>query len=46
VGGDGKLVFDARLAGLAAAIVALRLRAPLLLVVVVAAVVAALVRLL
>jgi uncharacterized membrane protein len=39
-------VFDARLAGLAAAIVALRLRAPLLLVVVVAAVVAALVRLL
>jgi branched-subunit amino acid transport protein len=46
VGGDSKLVFDGRLAGLAAAIVALRLRAPLLLVVVVAAVVAALVRLL
>jgi hypothetical protein len=46
VGGDRTLVFDARLAGLAAAIVALRLRAPLLLVVVVAAVVAALVRLL
>jgi branched-subunit amino acid transport protein len=46
VGGDRELVFDARLAGLAAAIVALRLRAPLLVVVVVAALVAALIRLL
>ena len=44
VGGDRELVFDARLAGLAAAVVALRLRAPLLLVVVVAAAATALVR--
>jgi branched-subunit amino acid transport protein len=46
VGGDRKLVFDARLVGLAAAIVALRARAPLLLVVVIAAAAAALARLL
>ena len=44
VGGDHKLVFDARLLGLGAAVIALRLRAPLLLVVVVAAAVAALAR--
>ena len=44
VGGDRKLVFDARLAGLAAAALAIRLRAPLLVVVVVAAGVAAGVR--
>jgi branched-subunit amino acid transport protein len=44
VGGDRKLVFDARLAGLAAAVVALRLRAPLLAVVIVAAATAAVVR--
>jgi branched-subunit amino acid transport protein len=41
VGGDRKLVFDERLLGLAAAIVAIRLRAPLLAVVVVAAAVTA-----
>jgi branched-subunit amino acid transport protein len=41
VGGDRKLVFDARLVGLAAAVVAIRLRAPLLLVVVIAAAAAA-----
>jgi branched-subunit amino acid transport protein len=45
VGGDRELVFDARLAGLAAAVLALRLRAPLLLVVILAAATAALVRL-
>ena len=44
VGGDRKLVFDARLAGLAAAVVAIRLRAPLLIVVLVAAAVTAVVR--
>ncbi|HEX5470005.1 MAG TPA: AzlD domain-containing protein [Gaiellaceae bacterium] len=44
VGGDRELVFDARLLGLAAAVVAIRLRAPLLAVVVVAAAVAAAVR--
>ena len=37
VAGDRRLVFDARLLGLAGAVVALRLRAPMLLVVVVAA---------
>jgi len=44
-GGDRTLVFDERLFGIAAAIVAIRLRAPLLAVVVVAAGVTALVRL-
>ena len=44
VGGNHKLVFDARLFGLGAAVIAVRLRAPLLLVVVVAASVAALAR--
>jgi branched-subunit amino acid transport protein len=44
VGGDRKLVFDARLVGLGAAVLALRLRAPLLLVVVVAAATTAVVR--
>jgi hypothetical protein len=44
VGGDRELVFDARLLGLGAAVIALRLRAPLLLVVVIAAGVAALAR--
>ena len=38
VGGDRRLVFDARLLGLAGAAVAIRLRAPILLVVVLAAV--------
>jgi branched-subunit amino acid transport protein len=37
VAGDRRLVFDARLVGLAGAVVALRLRAPVLLVVVLAA---------
>ena len=46
VGGDRELVVDGRLLGLAAAAVALLLRAPLLLVVAVAAVVTALGRLL
>lgn len=41
-----QLVIDARMAGLAAAVVALALRAPFIVIVVVAAVVAALVRLL
>jgi len=41
VGGDRQLVFDERLLGLAAAIVAIRLRAPLLAIVVVAAAVTA-----
>jgi branched-subunit amino acid transport protein len=44
VGGDRHLVFDERLAGLGAAIVALRLRAPILVVIVVAAVVTAVLR--
>jgi branched chain amino acid efflux pump len=37
VGGNRRLVFDARLLGLAGAVAAIRLRAPVLLVVVVAA---------
>ena len=41
VGGDRRLVFDARLLGLAGAAVAIRLRAPILLVVVLAAVLTA-----
>jgi branched-subunit amino acid transport protein len=45
VAGDRKLVFDERLLGLVAAIVAIRLRAPLLVVVLVAAVVTAIARL-
>jgi len=44
VAGDRRIVLDARLAGLAAAVVALRLRAPLLVVVVAAAAATALVR--
>lgn len=44
VGGDRELVLDARLLGLGAAIVALLLRVPLIGIVVVAAVVAALAR--
>ena len=44
VGGDRALVLDERLAGLAAAAVALRLRAPVLLVVLVAAAVTAALR--
>jgi uncharacterized membrane protein len=44
VGGDRELVFDERLLGLGAAAVALRLRAPILVVIVVAAVVTALAR--
>jgi branched-subunit amino acid transport protein len=44
VGGDGELVFDERLLGVAAAGVALRLRAPLLVVVSVAAAVTAVAR--
>ena len=44
VGGDGEIVVDERVPALAAAAVALVLRAPMLLVVVVAAVVAALLR--
>lgn len=43
-GGDRRYVFDERLLGLAAAVVAIRLRAPLLAVVVVAAAVTALAR--
>jgi branched-subunit amino acid transport protein len=46
VGGDRRLAFDERLLGLAAAVVALRLRAPLLMVMVVAAATAAIARLL
>jgi hypothetical protein len=42
---DGHVVADARLAGLAAAVVALLLRAPFIVVVIVAALVAALLRL-
>jgi branched-subunit amino acid transport protein len=45
VGGDRELVLDERLAGIAAAAVALALRAPILVVVVVAAVTTALLRL-
>jgi len=45
VGGDREIVLDARLVGLGAAVVALLLRAPLLVVVAVAAVATALVRL-
>jgi uncharacterized membrane protein len=44
IGGDRRYVFDARLLGLAAAAVAIRLRAPLLAVVVIAAAVTALAR--
>jgi hypothetical protein len=44
VGGDRSLVFDARLGGVAAAAVALRFRAPLLVAMVVAAAVTALLR--
>jgi uncharacterized membrane protein len=44
VGGDRQIVLDARLAGVGAALVALRLRAPLLAVVAIAAVVTALAR--
>jgi len=44
LGGDHRFVLDARLAGVAAAAVALRFRAPLLVVVVLAAVVTAVVR--
>jgi branched-subunit amino acid transport protein len=46
VGGDGEIVVDERLAGVAAGAVALRLRAPLLVVMVVAAATAGLIRLL
>ena len=46
VGGHRQLVADARLVGLGVAMIAIALRAPLLVVVVVAAVAAALVRLL
>ena len=45
VGGDRAIVLDERLAGVAAAAVAIRLRAPLLLAMVVAAAVAAAIRL-
>ena len=45
VGGDRELVFDERLAGVAAGAVAIWLRAPLLAVMVVAALTAALIRL-
>jgi branched-subunit amino acid transport protein len=41
IAGDRRYVFDARLLGLAAAAIAIRLRAPLLVTIVVAAVVAA-----
>jgi branched-subunit amino acid transport protein len=44
VGGDREIVLDERLAGIAAAVIALALRAPLLAVVVAAAVVTALAR--
>jgi hypothetical protein len=46
VGADRMLVFDERLLGIAAAIVAIRLRAPLLVIVVAAAGVTALARVL
>ena len=45
VGGDRELVVDERLAGVAAGAIAIRLRAPLIVVMVVAAAVAALIRL-
>jgi branched-subunit amino acid transport protein len=45
VGGKGGIVLDARLVGLAAAVVAIWLRAPLIVVVIVAALATALVRL-
>jgi branched-subunit amino acid transport protein len=45
VGGKDGIVLDARLVGLGAAVVAIRLRAPLIVVVVVAALATALVRL-
>jgi branched-subunit amino acid transport protein len=45
VGGDRELVFDERLAGVAAGALAVRLRAPLIVVMIVAASVAALIRL-
>lgn len=45
VGGDQEIVLDERLAGVAAAAVAIRLHAPLIVVMVVAAAVAALIRL-
>ena len=45
VGGDRRLVFDERVLGLAAAVIAVRLRAPLLAVMVIAAATAALARL-
>lgn len=44
VGGDRELVFDERLLGLAAAGIALKLRAPILAVIVIAAVVTAVAR--
>jgi hypothetical protein len=44
VGGDREIVVDARLAGVGAALVALRFRAPLLAVVAIAALVTALAR--
>jgi branched-subunit amino acid transport protein len=44
IGGNHHYVFDARLAGLAAAAIALRFRAPLLVVVILAAAVTAVVR--
>ena len=46
VGADRKLVFDERLLGLAAAVVAIRLRAPLLVIILAAAGVTAIARLL
>jgi uncharacterized membrane protein len=45
VGGDRELVLDERLAGVAAAVVAVRLRAPIVVVMAVAAATAALIRL-
>ena len=45
VGGDERLVFDERLAGIGAAAVAIALRAPLVVVIAVAALVAGLLRL-
>lgn len=45
LGGDREIVLDARLVGLGAAVVALLLRAPFIVVVIVAALAAALVRL-
>ena len=45
VGGDREIVLDERLAGIAAGAVAIRLRAPLIVVMIVAAAIAALIRL-